>query len=72
MKLNFFIDETLDTYRFLVHANNKSEQLWKFYAKFMLIVFIETEILTALSIFFRWFEYGDFETTNLYHPFKVM
>lgn len=67
-----FSDAQLDSYRFLVHANDKSEQLWISYSRFMLTVFIETEIITAISIFSRWFAYGDFEATNLYHPFKVV
>lgn len=65
-------DQTMDSYEYLVRANETSEWLWQFYFKFMLCGVSSTIVLMTFSIYMCWLRYGTFDATYLYHPFKVM
>lgn len=66
------LDENEDSFKFLVEANEKSEWLWQFYFKFMIITCSNTAFLSALSAFTCYFKYGKFDGQFLYHPYKVV
>lgn len=66
------LDANEDSFNFLMQANEKSEWLWKFYFKFMIITCSNTAFLSALSAFTCYFKYGKFDEKFLYHPYKVV
>lgn len=62
----------MDSYVFLVHANETSEWIWQFYFKFMATGVISTIIFVLISIYLCWLSHDMVDATYLYHPFKVM
>lgn len=59
----------MESTRFLTQANSTSEQIWKYYFKYMKCTCSMMLIVTTLSLFTSWHKnsYDD-----LYHPAKIM
>lgn len=62
----------MDSYEYLLQANETSEWLWRFYFTFMVCGVSSTIVFMTSSIYMCWFRYGTFDARYLYHPFKVM
>lgn len=66
-------DSKKDSFRFLEEANKKSEFFSTKYMMFVLIgFFINTTMMSAVSVIFCQIFYGIFLPKHVYHPFQVL
>lgn len=65
-------DSDLDSFHHLKHANDKSELLWKYYIKYVLLGFpITTIVVATASVFYCHLTGKGFDSKYLYRPYKA-
>lgn len=66
-------DKNNESFRFLTHANDKSEWTWHIYLKYILTNFVIGTLMTAfVSVVLSWFIKGQFNTKFVYRANKFM
>ena len=64
-----FLDENSDSFRFLAHANNTSEWMWKIYFKFMAAsLIVDFIVLPLIFNLFSLINSGNLSVANFFHP----
>lgn len=73
MDIYLFADKNDQSFRYLAQANNKSEWMWTFYMKYVIVGFMICNINTAMtSMMISWLHNGNIDIDHLYYPYKVM
>lgn len=70
--LRLTIDKNEESYRFLVRTNERSEWLWRFVFKVILMAVCITIITSSASILICYFTSGVFNANHVYHPYKLV
>lgn len=61
-----------ESFKYLAEANEKSDWIWKIYAKCMIGTFLNVALMSILSVVACLVMNGRFDTKYLFHPFKIM
>lgn len=67
------LDGADKSFCFMAQTNNKSERLWKFLLKYIMIGFaVNTAVTSIVSVLLCWIRNGHFDTSLVFHPYKLM
>lgn len=74
MKFQFqILDGNEEFSEILRYANDKSEWIWQFFFKYVMVgYFISLTLETMISVIFHWIKEKSFNTEYLYHAYCVV